>query len=149
MTSRCICFLLSLLCLFALAGCESPNGLKGLESANPFWSKPNLHGQEEKYRKEYQTNRNRKAMRWLLANRIESGMSLGDVNAVLGEQGIYDETAGFLKRGNAYRVDDKVFHFGPDDHGQAVYLIFRENKLVNFEPERYADRKSLKSEDSL
>ena len=141
MTLRCFCAALSLACVCAVTGCESPNGLHGLESSKPFWSRTNSHDEEVQYRKDYQTNRSRKAMRWLLANRVDSGMSVNDVNTILGEKGELDESpsANSLKRGNTYRIDDKVFHYGPDSGGRAVYLVFRDDKLVNFERQRFSD----------
>lgn len=135
MTLRRFCAGLSLVVsVCALAGCESPRGLH----TKPF-SNTNSYEQETQYRKDYQTTRSRRAMRWLLANKVESGMSLQEVNSMLGEQGELDESAGHLKRGSGYRVDDKVYHYGPDDSGRALYLIFRDEKLVNFSPERFAD----------
>ena len=114
--------------------------MQGGELAKALWTpKPSSHEQEMNYRKDYQTTRSRKALRWLLANCVESGMSHRDVDSVVGEPGELEENSGWLKRNSTYRVDDKVYRYGPDDGGRVVYLFFRDEKLVNFERERFAD----------
>ncbi len=111
-----------------------------MEAMKPFWSKTSSGDDEVRYRKDFQTTRNRKAMRWLLANCVDSGMSRKDVDAAVGEPGEFEENSGWLKRGkNTYRVDDKAYRYGPDDQGQVVYLFYRDDKLINFERERFAD----------
>jgi hypothetical protein len=60
-----------------------------------------------------------------------------EISVVLGEDGIrvHDDT--WLKRGNGYREDDTVYRWGPDKNGRDIYLVFRNARLINFEPSEF------------
>ena len=64
-------------------------------------------------------------------------MSVKDISNVLGEDGVrvHDDT--WLKRGTAYREDDTVYRWGPDKNGRDIYLVFREGRLINFDPKEF------------
>ncbi|MFN0196201.1 MAG: hypothetical protein ACKVT0_05615 [Planctomycetaceae bacterium] len=95
----------------------------------------------EKYRERYQETREPDAICWLLAHEIHSGMSLDDVNRTLGENGVREENSSWLTtNGGNYRTDDDVYRWGPDSEGGTIYLVFRENHLVNFDPHEFEDR---------
>lgn len=146
--SAIVCGSICLVCVALLAGCESPNGMRGLDSSRNFWSGGGSSRQEDesRYRKEYQTTRSRKALRWLLANRLEAGMPFEDVSHVIGEKGALEENSGWLKsKRGTYRVDDKAYRYGPDDRGEVIYLFFRDGKLVNYDPNLFADSPDFKS----
>ena len=119
------------------AGCESTQGAKWL--GYPFVAPADrTYGREEKYRKDYQENRSRQAMQWLITNRVQAGMSVQDVNRILGEDGIREHMDKWLKTGSGnYLIDDVVYHYGPDSEGSSVYLVFRDDKLVNFDPDDF------------
>jgi hypothetical protein len=94
---------------------------------------------EEQHRKQYQTERSRDSLRWLLANRVQQGMSHADVARVLGEDGTYEENARWIKQNSTvYREDDELFRFGPDDKGRSIYLPFRNGKLANYDPKLFS-----------
>jgi hypothetical protein len=116
--------------------------MRGIDSSKNFWSPASgpTHQDEARNRTEYQTTHSRKALRWLIANKLDAGMSLEDVSHIIGQDGELEQNSGWLKRKHgAYRVDDKAYRFGPDDKGESVYLFFREGKLVNFDPKQFAD----------
>jgi hypothetical protein len=122
--------------LFA-AGCHSPEAEKILNDGKPVLSESASQAQE-KHRKDYQTNRKPGAIRWLLGNAIENGMSLKQVNHLLGEEGVREQNSQWIKKGHPeYRVTDVIYHYGPDSQGTAYYLAFREGKLVFFDPSEF------------
>ncbi|MGH7202765.1 MAG: hypothetical protein ACREJB_19320 [Planctomycetaceae bacterium] len=93
---------------------------------------------ETAHRREYQESRSREAIRWLLANRVDNGLSIRDVNRMLGEQGRREKGDLWLKRnGGQYRATDEAWQWGPDADGRTYYLIFRDGQLVNFDPRQY------------
>ena len=94
--------------------------------------------EDELYRKQYQIDRDPAAMQWLLANRIEPGMSVANVNQVFGETGEREYNDRQIKTGSGfYRTSDTVYRWGPDNQGRSVYLVFREERLFNFDPNEF------------
>ena len=93
---------------------------------------------EIKYRERFRTDRDPEAMRWLLANRVRSGMTAADINGLLGDTGEREFNDRWLKtNGGLYRSGDVVYRWGPDNEGHSVYLVFREDRLVNFDPKEF------------
>ena len=129
-----------------LAGCHG-NELSRLHQLvfyGPIDESPAQRKLEEDNRRLYQTKRSRKAMRWLLQNRIQQGMSREDVNHVLGEEGQLEDNSRWLKEGSTlYRVDDELYGYGPDEQGSTIYLAFRDDKLIHFEPGQFAPGVSI------
>lgn len=92
----------------------------------------------EKYRMRFQTERDSKALDWILKNRLYSGMPRATVEKELGEEGEYQESSKWLKAtGGTFRTTDEAYKWGPDESGRSVYLIFRDDVLVNFNPEDF------------
>jgi hypothetical protein len=80
------------------------------------------------------------AVRWLLANRIGSGMTRDDVEETLGQHGerVYEDD--WLKSGTLGVLQtDEAYRWGPDSAGQTYYLFFRDDRLVNHNPAEYRD----------
>ena len=127
--------------LLAAAGCESSGGNSRLQEA--FWLDPHKNDAavEEQHRESYASSRNRADLFWLLANRVESGMTQREVDGVLGEEGRRDPSGQWAK-GADFRVDDDVYGYGPANDGTTVYLVFREGRLINHEPESFRPKKS-------
>jgi hypothetical protein len=88
-------------------------------------------------RRLYQVERDPAALRWLLAHCVHRQMSVKEINDAIGEDSarVHDDT--WVKRGNGYREDDTVYRWGPDKNGRNVYLVFREGKLINFDPKEF------------
>jgi hypothetical protein len=125
--------------LLVVAGCEGgpASSFTGLRSAS---RRSPAEKTEMEYRTDYQTERDPEALSWLLANRIRQGMGVGEVNEILGQDGTREFDDRKLKAGNpAYRADDITYRWGPDSGGRAVYLLFREDKLLNYDPQQFAD----------
>ncbi len=101
----------------------------------PFMSNEQTFTEKEAtFRKDYQTNRSRDALHWLLVNSIEQGMSQKTVNEVLGQEGEHIRADNHLKQGSSsYRRGDKTYRYGPDSAGRSIYLMFRSDKLVNYD----------------
>ena len=124
-------------CCVLAAGCESLDTAGVSLTARPADDGSGSRS-EEQYRRQYQTSRDPEAMRWLLAHRIESGMSVVDVNHVLGEEGTRALNDRWVKtNGGHYRSGDVVYKWGPENQGKSVYLVFRDGHLVNFDPNEY------------
>ncbi|RPI76174.1 MAG: hypothetical protein EHM42_14970 [Planctomycetaceae bacterium] len=120
-----------ILLLTVVSGCESSGwNSRMLEAFSP--EKSASAEDEERHRTAYAQSRNRDDLYWLLANRVDAGMGLREVNGVLGEEGTR-ETHGQWARGGDFQVSDDVYRYGPDSTGQSVYLVFREGRLVNYD----------------
>jgi len=124
------------LCAIGFWGCESVGkgtGLFATKSTAEVSAKRTL----ESERTRYQTDRESSAARWLLAHCVKPHMTVKEINDILGEDGkrVRDDT--WLKRGNGYRQDDIVYSWGPDNHGHDIYLVFRDKRLINFDPKEF------------
>lgn len=88
-------------------------------------------------RRLYQSDRDPVALRWLLSHCVHRQMTVKEISVVLGEDGtrVHDDT--WLKRGNGYREDDTVYRWGPDKNGRDIYLVFRNARLINFDPSEF------------
>lgn len=120
-----------------LAGCESPGWAQRLDDA--FAIDPKVTEEEvERHRTGYVANGNPDDLHWLLRNQVHSGISYEGVCRILGEKGtrVTHDRAVKTSGGN-YQSGDDVYSFGPDRNGQALFLVFRENKLVNFDPSEF------------
>jgi hypothetical protein len=122
----------------ALAGCESPAWTRSLNES--FGARENSTGPrtEEDHRREYVKSHSRNSMRWLLSHCVNQGMSYDQVRHILGEEGERETNDRWLKTGATnVRVDDEVYSFGPDSEGHMLYLYFREDRLINFDPSEF------------
>lgn len=119
-----------------LAGCANLKEIRlpGIPTAAELNAENEL---EETYRHEYQVNRSPEAIRWLKARRIKSGMNVGQINTVFGEDGKreYEDTR--FKTGGDYLASDETYRWGPDAAGNSHPLVFRSGRLVNFDPREY------------
>lgn len=131
--------------LLACPGCESPEASRIL-SDKPAEFRKAEGGEEDERRQSYQSDRTPEDLDWLLANRIETGMTLQEVTGIVGEQGRREPADRFLSEKNALVIaGDVVYGFGPDREGRRVYLVFREGKLVNFEPSEFKAKNTRKT----
>jgi hypothetical protein len=48
---------------------------------------------------------------------------------------------------NAYRSSDKMYAFGPDSKSRTYFLVFRDNRLVGFDPKEF--KKDMFASESL
>lgn len=131
---------LLLTCLM-LASCET---LKAPGSTADWFARNNRSHEREvqSYRTQWQTRRDKGAIRWLLASQIHNGLTPDEVSLRLGEVGTREHnTKEFKREGDGFRVDDEFYRFGPDRDGEVYYLGFRDGKLVNFDAKNFADKK--------
>lgn len=123
-----------LIFVLSCAGCESASWMRSLHSSFAQQTEQERRA-EESHRKRYRETHDRKSLHYLLAHRVQTGMSYKDVCKTLGEDGTREARDNWLKsKGAAYQLGDEVYAFGPDSEGQTVYLAFREDMLVNFDP---------------
>lgn len=85
----------------------------------------------------YKTDGDAEALHWLLRNEIRQGMPLNDVNQILGEDGVRQYDAGWVKNNGSFRIDDEVYKWGPNSKGQSIYLVFRNGNLTNYDPTQF------------
>jgi hypothetical protein len=123
--------------VFASIGCESINGptLPGTE----VLLYPSEHRrQTEEHRRKFQTDQDPRSIDWLLSHVVRNGMTLDEVNQIIGCQGEPEYSGQWLlAKGKSYRADDRPYKWGPDSEGRTVYLVFREGYLTNFNPEDF------------
>ncbi len=112
-----------------LMGCSVMDSLINLTQ-----QKETLFAEAEKQREEFLIERTEESIKWLLSNLAKNGMSKGDIDRIIGEQGerVFDDTD-ILSGDGLYRSDDLVYSWGPDKQGHSYMLVFRDNKLINFE----------------
>ena len=130
---------LSFGCLL-LASCET---LKAPGSTADWFARNHKSHEREvqSFRTQWQTRRDRAAIRWLMATQIHNGLTPDEVSLRLGEVGTREQnTREFKKEGDGFRVDDEFYRFGPDRQGEVYYLGFREGRLVNFDAQVFADK---------
>ena len=118
-------------------GCQN---LQQTESKNgwTFFNSANRLQEAEQYRDRFVTEGDSQAVRWLLKNHIAGGMKLQDVNQILGQEGVRQFDDGWIKNhGGTFRQSDQVYKWGPDSEGKTYMLVFRDNHLLNFNPDDY------------
>ena len=123
-----------------LASCQT---LKAPGSTADWFARNGKSHEREadSYRRQWQTQRDRLAIRWLLASQVHNGLTPEEVSSRLGEVGTRElNTQEFKRRGDRFRIDDVFYRFGPDKNGEVYYLGFREGKLVNFDAHAFSDR---------
>ena len=133
-TSLRLVLFLAFLC--SMAGCES---LEGTQSV--FRSSAVDHATEiESHRSRFLESRAPADLQWLLSNVVRSGMPRGEISQILGEAGqLVRDDARFKRNGGHYRENDTIWKWGPDNLGRSVFLAFRSGKLVNFDPDEFAE----------
>jgi hypothetical protein len=127
-------------CASIACGCEvlDEAGVPGMDR---FIDRAAAQKETAKHRELFATEGNPESFRWLLANRIEQGMSVSDINTLFGISGERVVNDGWLKnkQGGRYRQGDVSFKWGSTSDGKSVYLIFRDDHLVNFNPDEYLE----------
>ncbi|MFT5092730.1 MAG: hypothetical protein ACI93T_001551 [Porticoccaceae bacterium] len=123
-----------------VTGCGTVSIPKLPDIDDMFGEKSSLR-ETEQHRQNYQSTRDPDDLRWILANRISSGMSVTEVGRFIGEEGrrIHDDN--WIKKGGGhYQSGDKAWKWEQDRNGQSLILVFREGRLVNFDPSAYAEQ---------
>ncbi|MFN8856140.1 MAG: hypothetical protein ACK50P_11285 [Planctomycetaceae bacterium] len=116
-------------------GCELAGG--GAHLIDQLAGRPVVSKEEQsRHRAAYVEHHNRSDLYWLLQNCVTTGMGVHEVAGIIGETPELETQSQWLKQAD-YRVDDKVYKFGPDNQGQSIYLLFREGRLINHNPEEY------------
>lgn len=94
----------------------------------------------EEHRTKFQETRSEADLRWLLAHCITTGMTPAEVGHVLGEDGrrVYDD--GWVKNnGGSFQAGDETWKWAADREGHSLMLVFRENRLIGFDPDEFRD----------
>lgn len=128
------------LMLFGVTGCDtlSKAGVPGLESY--VKRDPEEVKFENAKREEFALHHDHKALYWLMANRIESGMRLSEVEQILGESGEDVSDQSYGKKGGIHQTTDLAYSWGPDSDGRSVILFFRDGYLTNFNRKDYVGK---------
>ena len=131
-----ICIAISLIA-FSNVGCGNLHQTIETNGWTLFTSTDSFQEQEQ-YRERFVTEGDSQAVRWLLKNSIAIGMELNDVNQILGQKGVRQFDDGWIKNhGGTFRQSDNVYKWGPDSEGKTYMLVFRDDHLLNFNPDDY------------
>lgn len=99
---------------------------------------PPPDGKADDMRMEYQETGSPAAVRWLLAHSVKQGMEPAEVGEAIGDPGHRVENNGWITNdGGGFQIGDEVYKWGPDNDGNSYFLVFREHKLVNFDPREF------------
>ena len=123
----------------SMTGCESlyDAGVPGMER---FVDLKSRAAEEEQHRRSYQVDKSPEALQWLLANRVDAGMTLAEVNRILGEEGVREFSDSWIKtKGGHYHSGDTAYKWSSDSEGKTLYLVFRDGRLVNFDRSAFRD----------
>lgn len=125
----------SLAVLCSLPGCMAmyEAGVPGMSN---FVDIEAIRREQEEYRLRFQSERDPVALNWLLQNRVKSGMELYEVEEILGVDSEREHADRWIKTsGGPFRQGDEVYRWGPDSRGRTLYLVFRNKKLVGYNPD--------------
>ena len=127
----------TLMTIVTFCGCQTLHeaGVPGLESY--LKPDPEFALDTQEHRDEFALNRDHKALYWLMANRISNGMTLNEVEAILGEPGERETDTARLKSNGPYQTADLCYKWGPDCAGYSAVLFFRDGHLCNFNAKDY------------
>ncbi len=122
--------------VLACAGCETAE----VQALLPEYFRHHTSEAEiEQHRERFIVDRDPESFRWLLTHGVENGMTVMDVNLVLGDTSERIDNDVELKRERGeYLQTDVAYKWGPDRDGHSVVLFFREGHLVNFRSEQFA-----------
>jgi len=124
-------------CLLISSGCEALKQ-SGFIPESLLVNREEMARKENENRLRYLKDGDPEALRWLLGHRLSTGMPLAEVNRVLGQEGVEQVDDGWIKKQNArYRRSDTTYSWGPNSRGESVYLVFRGDQLVNFDPTEF------------
>ena len=128
---------------FSASGCGSFSARNLPDFDDMFGAKAGTRD-EEQHRQSYQKSRDPEDLRWLLANRISSGMSTSEVGRIIGQEGRRLHNDSWIKKGGGYyQSGDEAWKWEQDRNGQSLILVFREGQLVNFDPADYSEELEL------
>lgn len=120
-------------------GCSSVDSVS-LASIASLFDGESQQRMEEEHRSRFQASRSPDDLNWLLHHHIENGMTPSEVSRVIGEEGQRVYSDSWIKNsGGHYHAGDETWKWGPDRQGNSVYLVFRERRLVNFDPSEFLD----------
>lgn len=109
----------------------------------PLLPVKSLADESASHQQKYLETGDPESLRWLLQHQIRTGMPVGDVNRVLGQNGTrVHGSREMLRNSGSYREDDHLYRWGPDSKGQTYHLVFRAGKLVNYDAHLYNETKS-------
>jgi hypothetical protein len=120
----------------AIPGCVwlHQHGVPGLE----MYVKDEREQQVPHYREQFLLERDPEALNWLLANRVQNGMSVMEINHMLGEDGErIERDQRFKVNANEILQTDVAYQWGPDRNGRTIVLFFREGRLIQFRPDEF------------
>jgi hypothetical protein len=141
MSGRCGFFACICLAVALAVGCEAALREMKLPGGPPTTGELQAESRmADRQRERYRETQDATALRWLLAKRIRSGMTLAEVNRELGQDGSrrYEDSR-FKARNIGVQRTDETWEWGPDKHGATYLLFFRNDRLVNYEPSQYDD----------
>lgn len=123
--------------LLLAVGCSALTENGGPLSST-FRSAQHSEAEEERHREKYQEDRDPESFRWLMRHCVNSGMGPAEIGKVLGERGERIDNDTWLKKGNGnYQQSDVTYKWGPDRTGHSAMLVFRDGKLIEFDPTQY------------
>jgi hypothetical protein len=125
------------LVLTSLSGCQLMYDLR-IPGSEYYVSGSGDQARNAQWREKFRSDGDPEALRKLLANNLENGMPLKQVNDVLGQPGVREfDDERFRVNSVVYQSGDVAYRWGPDRNGRSVILFFREDRLVGFDASEF------------
>lgn len=132
----------SLVLAVALVAASTGCGSSGVDGIDMWLAGDRLEDDRlaARHRERFAEHGDPDALAWLLTHRIATGMTVSEVGHVLGQEGerLYD--SGRFKRSDSrYHESDDFYKWGPASDGRSVYLAFRDDRLLHYDPAEFSD----------
>jgi hypothetical protein len=123
--------------LTGFSGCQLMYDLR-IPGSEYYVSRTGDQARNAQWREKFRSDGDPDALRKLMANNLENGMPLKQVNDVMGQPGVREfEDERFRVNSVVYQSGDVAYRWGPDRNGRSVILFFREDRLVGFDASEF------------
>lgn len=116
------------------SGCDTldESGVPGMSN---FIDRSDERRQLAEMRDQYQRDRSPEALQWLMRHHVRTGMSPSAISEILGEAGQPEPASSPVLKQGAFRQGDAVYRWGPDAESRSIFLVFRNDRLINYDPQ--------------
>ena len=133
---RIFCFLLTTTCIVCnLSGCQTttPTSLPFFRSSDPY-AEQRVALVHRAYTDHYKKTGADEALAWLLYNGVRGGMTIKDIEKVMGQPLETTEPGNEFETSFGIEESDTFYQIGPTSNDWTCLFHFREGKLLTYHP---------------